>query len=70
MNCPLFCLAIFDNAQIKIFSINGQFMKSFSCNAKYFGRMKDSDLNGILFYFEDTRMVCLSTPDLRSISEF
>ncbi len=68
VNSPLFSIIIFDNANIRVYSINGQFIKTIPCNAKYVGRFKDFDLNNIVFYIEDERAVCLSTPDLRNIS--
>ena len=45
---PLYCILIIDNANIKIYSINGQFIKSISCNAKYFYRLRDKHLNWLL----------------------
>ena len=68
LNSPLFCIAIIDNANIKIYSINGQFIKKISSNAKHYGRFVDSDLQDVLYTIEDEKILCFSIPDLRSIS--
>lgn len=38
---PLYSLLICDNAHVKVYSINGQFIKSLACNPKAVFRMKD-----------------------------
>lgn len=68
MKSPLYCVVLIDNANIKVYSINGQFIRSITCCAKYYSRMQDRDLNDLLCVSEEERITCLSIPDLRSIS--
>ena len=68
LSSPLFSIAIIDNANIRTYSINGQFIKKISSNAKHYGRFVDSDMQDVLYTVEEDRVVCFSVPDLRSIS--
>ena len=69
ISSPLYAIVICDNANIKTYSINGQFLKTINVNAKTLGTLKDPDLNDLIYYVEEERVVLLSTPDLRSLSE-
>jgi hypothetical protein len=57
-----------DNANIKVYSVNGQFLKSTNCNIKGAFMIKDNELNDYMYYFEEERIVLLSLPDLRYVS--
>jgi hypothetical protein len=41
-DAPLYCLVLYDNAHVKVYSINGQLMRSISLAAKGIQRMLDS----------------------------
>jgi hypothetical protein len=66
---PLYCLVLFDKANVKIYSINGQLIKTLSCNPKRLFPLRDRELNSLFCVVEDARLLLLSTPDLRCISE-
>lgn len=68
MSSPLYCIVIIDNANIRTYSINGQFMKKVACSAKQSGRFKDMDLQDVLYVVEEDKIVGFSIPDLRSIT--
>lgn len=65
---PLYGIIMIDNAHIKVYSINGQFLKSSNCNIKNAIMIKDNELNDYMYYFEEERVVLLSLPDLRCVS--
>lgn len=70
VTCPLYSLIIIDNASIKSYSINGQFIKQQHCSAKSQPVViKDCEMNEYVCVGEEERMVVMSTPDLRAISE-
>ena len=67
---PLYSLILVDNAGIKCYSINGQFIKLLSCNPKSgLFVLRDNEMNEFVYFLEDERIVVMSTPDLRSVSE-
>lgn len=69
VDSPLYSLVLYDNANIRVYSINGQLIRSCSCNAKTICRIVDAEMNHFLLLIEEERLLCLSTPDLRCISE-
>lgn len=68
MTSPLYSIILIDNANIKSYSINGQFIKSINSVAKYYGRFKDSQLHDVFYAVDDDKIICFSIPDLRNIS--
>ena len=71
VSSPLISVVIVDNANIKTYSINGQFIKGIFSNAanlKKYGRFKDNELHDVFYTAEEDRIICYSMPDLRSIS--
>lgn len=61
-------MILIDNANIKSYSINGQFIKSINSAARYYGRFKDSQLHDVFYAVDDDKIICYSVPDLRNIS--
>jgi hypothetical protein len=49
MTSPLYTILLIDNASIKSYSINGQFIRSISNSAKYYGRFRDSQLHDVFY---------------------
>ena len=49
---PLYCILLYDNAHLKIYSINGQLMRSLSWTVKGVQRMFDTDLNSLFCVHE------------------
>ncbi len=68
MCSPLYTIILIDNANIKSYSINGQFIKSISNCSKYYGRFKDYYLHDVFYAVDEQSVICLSVPDLRNIS--
>ena len=68
LTSPLFSIAIIDNANIRTYSINGQFIKKIASNAKNYGRFFNDTATTEIYTVEEDRIVCFSTPDLRSVS--
>lgn len=68
MGSPLYTILLIDNANIKSYSINGQFIKSISNNAKYYGRFRDYQLHDIFYGVDEEKVVAYSVPDLRNVS--
>lgn len=67
MGSPLYTIILIDNANIKSYSINGQFIKNMTSSAKYYGRFKDGQLHDVFYAIDEDKAICLSVPDLRSI---
>lgn len=65
----MYAIVICDNGSIKTYSINGQLLKSININAKFIELTKDPDLHDLVYYLDDDKVVLLSTPDLRALSE-
>lgn len=65
---PLYAMILIDNANIKSYSINGQFIKSICNTAKFYSRFKDCHLHDILYAVDEDRVIAFSTPDLRNVS--
>jgi hypothetical protein len=68
MTSPLYTIILIDNANIKSYSINGQFIKSINSSAKYYDRFKDSQLHDVFYAIDEDKVICYSIPDLRNIS--
>ncbi len=67
---PLYSIILTDNASVRCYSINGQFIKQQHCSAKGdLTVMKDGDMNEYVCFYEEDRIVVMSTPDLRMIGE-
>ena len=49
---PLYCLLFYDNAHLKVFSINGQMIKSCNWIVKSIHRMTDTELNSLFCIYE------------------
>lgn len=70
MASPLYTIILIDNANIKSYSINGQFIKSVNNSAKYYGRFRDNQLHDVFYAIDEDKIICYSIPDLRNISIF
>jgi hypothetical protein len=66
---PLYCLLLYDNAHLKVYSVNGQLIRSAGWAVKGIQRMTDAELNSLFCVFEEGRLMLVSTPDLRCLSE-
>jgi hypothetical protein len=53
MCSPLYTIILIDNANIKSYSINGQFIKSISNCSKYYGRFKDYYLHDVFYAVDE-----------------
>ena len=67
---PLFSLIIFDNLGLKCYSINGQFITSLpsSQTIQQIHKIKDAYGQDIIVVYDDGKLLCVSTPDLRKLS--
>lgn len=65
---PLYSIIIIDPANIKSYSINGQFIKSINNNSRFNGMFKDFHLHDVFYAIDEDRIICLSIPDLRNIN--
>lgn len=53
MGSPLYTMILIDNANIKSYSINGQFIKNITSSGKYFGRFKDGQLHDVFYTVDE-----------------
>ena len=68
-DCPLYSLVLWDNAHIKVYSINGQLIKTIPCSPSTITPLRDKERNCLFCVQEDNRMILLSSPDLRCLCE-
>ena len=66
---PLYSLLLYDNAHLKVYSINGQLIRTCSWAVKGVQRMTDAELSSVFCIHEEGRLMLVSTPDLRCLSE-
>lgn len=53
MCSPLYSIILIDNANIKSYSINGQFIKHINNSAKNFGNFKDLELHDVFYTIDE-----------------
>lgn len=66
--CPLYCIVLIDNSNIRCYSINGQFIKSVACSGSLYGRLEDNSNNDIIYAMDEDKIVGFSVPDLRNVT--
>ena len=69
VDAPLYALVLWDKANVRVYSINGQLLRVLPCSPRNLHPLRDRDLNSLFCVEEEGRLVLLSTPDLRCISE-